>query len=135
MTQKPPTPLWKKLGIKESFHVSTFCAPDDFAETVGPLPEGASLTTDRWTEQTDVAIMFCADQHAMVDSFVFHQSIPQNGAVWIAWPKKSSGKQTDLGDAQVRAYGLDLGLVDNKVCSVDSTWSALRFVIRVEDRV
>ncbi len=26
------------------------------------------------------------------------------------------------------------GLVDNKVCAVDETWSALRFVWRVEHR-
>lgn len=26
------------------------------------------------------------------------------------------------------------GLVDNKICAVDDTWSALRLVIRVADR-
>ena len=37
------------------------------------------------------------------------------------------------GDA-VRARGLATGLVDNKVCAVDETWSGLRFVRRLADR-
>ncbi|MEO1229841.1 MAG: DUF3052 domain-containing protein, partial [Myxococcota bacterium] len=41
---------------------------------------------------------------------------------------------TDLNDGVVRAYGLESGLVDNKVCAVDETWSGLRFVRRLKDR-
>jgi hypothetical protein len=41
---------------------------------------------------------------------------------------------TDLTENAVRAIGLEAGLVDNKVCAVDDTWSGLRFVIRLKDR-
>jgi hypothetical protein len=34
----------------------------------------------------------------------------------------------------VRAEGLAAGLVDNKVCAVDDTWSGLRFVFQLKDR-
>jgi hypothetical protein len=54
----------------------------------------------------------------------------ERGALWIAWPKRSSGLATDLGDLVVREIGLATGLVDNKVCAIDETWSALRFVAR-----
>jgi hypothetical protein len=54
----------------------------------------------------------------------------ERGALWIAWPKRSSGVQTDLSDASVREIGLQTGLVDSKVCAIDETWSALRFVAR-----
>jgi hypothetical protein len=30
--------------------------------------------------------------------------------------------------------GLATGLVDNKVCAIDETWSGLRFVVRREHR-
>jgi hypothetical protein len=34
----------------------------------------------------------------------------------------------------VRDVALPTGLVDNKVCAVDDTWSGLRLVIRLENR-
>ena len=56
------------------------------------------------------------------------------GGLWIAWPKRASGVPTDLDGNIVREVGLAAGLVDNKVCAIDETWSGLRFVVRVEDR-
>jgi hypothetical protein len=57
-----------------------------------------------------------------------------SGGLWVAWPKRASGVSTDLGDGPVRELGLAAGLVDNKVCAIDATWSGLRFVYRVADR-
>ena len=51
-------------------------------------------------------------------------------SLWIAWPKRSSGVASDLDDNVVRQSVLATGLVDNKVCAIDSTWSALRFAAR-----
>jgi hypothetical protein len=56
------------------------------------------------------------------------------GGLWIAWPKRASGVSTDLSDHAVRAAALPRGLVDNKVCALDETWSALRLVWRREKR-
>ncbi|MBI4305671.1 MAG: DUF3052 domain-containing protein [Chloroflexi bacterium] len=62
------------------------------------------------------------------------RAIVPNGALWIAWPKKSSGVPTDLTEDALRDVGLPYGLVDNKVCAIDSTWSGLRFVWRLSRR-
>jgi hypothetical protein len=56
------------------------------------------------------------------------------GSLWIAWPKKASGVASDLSDNAIRASALPRGLVDNKVCALDETWSALRLVWRREKR-
>ena len=58
---------------------------------------------------------------------------PADG-LWIAWPKKSAGIETDLGFDVVQETGLAHGLVDNKSCAIDESWQALRFVYRREDR-
>jgi hypothetical protein len=50
---------------------------------------------------------------------------------WVAWPKKASGVATDVTDGVVREIALPTGLVDNKVCAIDETWSGLRLVIRL----
>jgi hypothetical protein len=56
------------------------------------------------------------------------------GGLWIAWPKRASGVQTDVTENVVRDLGLAAGLVDNKVCAVDQVWSGLRLVYRLRDR-
>ena len=58
---------------------------------------------------------------------------PADG-LWVAWPKKASRIETDLSFEAVQAVGLAAGLVDNKSCSIDDAWQALRFVFRLADR-
>ena len=58
---------------------------------------------------------------------------PADG-LWIAWPKKAAKIETDLTFEVVQEIGLAHGLVDNKSCSIDESWQALRFVYRLEDR-
>jgi hypothetical protein len=58
---------------------------------------------------------------------------PADG-LWIAWPKKAAGIETDLDFSTVQRIGLDAGLVDNKSAAIDGEWQALRFVYRLEDR-
>jgi hypothetical protein len=83
----------------------------------------------------DVIVWFAADRAPLDSRFVALAALLRpSGGLWVCWPKKSSGVRTDLSDNVVRAAGLATGLVDNKVCSVDATWSAQRFVIRLIDR-
>jgi hypothetical protein len=56
------------------------------------------------------------------------------GGLWIAWPKRASGVATDVTEDVVREIALAKGLVDNKDCAIDATWSGLRIVVRVADR-
>jgi hypothetical protein len=62
------------------------------------------------------------------------RALVPSGGLWVAWPKKKSGVATDLTFEPVQEIGLGCGLVDNKVCAIDDTWSGLRFVARVSDR-
>ena len=58
---------------------------------------------------------------------------PADG-LWIAWPKRAAGIETDLTFDVVQQTGLAAGLVDNKSCAIDERWQALRFVYRIKDR-
>jgi hypothetical protein len=51
-------------------------------------------------------------------------------SLWVSWPKKESGKQTDLGENDIRAAILPIGWVDTKVAAIDETWSGLKFLRR-----
>lgn len=127
------TPLPKKLGMKEGMTVAIINAPADFATTLGELPEGVE-THDR-IEASDIHIIFATE--AAVMEPLFHEAmaqIPAEGAIWVAWPKKSSGVETDMTEDTMRELFLPTGMVDNKVCAIDETWSGLRFVVRKENR-
>jgi hypothetical protein len=83
----------------------------------------------------DVVLAFAPDRRALAARFgPASRRLTTTGGLWIAWPKKSSGVPTDLDDNVVREFGLATGLVDNKVCAIDATWSAQRFVVRLRDR-
>jgi hypothetical protein len=83
----------------------------------------------------DVVLAFCPDRARLAKRLptLIERTTPA-GAVWIAWPKMSSGVPTDLTEDGIREIALPLGLVDVKVCAVDDTWSGLKLVRRLTNR-
>ena len=128
------TPLPKKLGIREGSRVAVVSAPDGFARVLGPLPDDVDLRTDA-RGRCDVVVFFVTRRAELARRFPsFVRALETDGGLWVSWPKKTSGVATDLVFDAVQKIGLDAGLVDNKVCAIDGTWSGLRFVRRVADR-
>lgn len=128
------TPLPKKLCIKEGARVALANAPAGFETTLGPLPEGAGFVPAS-RKGLDVVLLFARSRAELVRKFEsLAARIRPDGSLWVAWPKRASGVETDLAEPYVRQHGLDVGLVDVKVCAVDETWSGLRFVYRLKDR-
>ncbi len=128
------TPLTKKLGIKEGFRVALRRSPTGFARRLTPLPRGAKILS-RVGRDMDLLLLF-ADRRAQLerDFARLAAALTPSGMLWVGWPKKSSGVQTDLSFDMVQKLGLGEGLVDNKICALDDTWSGLRFVYRLKDR-
>lgn len=129
------TPLPQKLGIKPSGSVGLVNAPKDFRSTLGPLPEGVTLTPLRAGRSHDVVLLFARDEKALASGLgPATKAMADETALWICWPKKTSPLATSLDENGVRKRGLDAGLVDVKICAVDSDWSGLKFVYRLKDR-
>lgn len=124
------TPLPKKLGIKEDSIVAFERAPEGFGDLLGSLPDGVEIRKSTRGSR-DVIVSFFTRRSSLerrIDSL--GRSIRPDGGLWVAWPKRSSGVETDITEDSVREVVLPLGLVDNKVCAIDETWSALRVVWR-----
>jgi len=130
------TPLAQKLGIKPGHQVALVRAPADFEKTLGDLPENVGVQEGLGGKAPfDVVVAFFskrADLERQLAS-LRRRMAPACG-LWIAWPKKASGVATDMTENAVRDIALPTGLVDNKVCAIDETWSGLRLVIRLEHR-
>jgi hypothetical protein len=127
------TPLPQKLGIKEGHLVVLLQAPDGFAPALEPLPAVRLATA--LAGNADVILFFCRARRELEASLArLHASLSPAGGLWIAWPKKAAKLVTDMTEDVVRELALPRGLVDNKVCAIDETWSGLRLVIRKELR-
>ena len=130
------TPLGQKLGIKPGSRVIVSGAPPGFAAALGKLPNDSVLSDAAISRGSfDVAVLFTKSLSDLVKRFgsVQKRMDPAAG-LWIAWPKRASGVETDLTEDVVRHVALERSLVDNKVCAIDDTWSGLRLVYRVVDR-
>jgi hypothetical protein len=130
------TPLPKKLGVKPGCRLALSGAPRDFERSLGELPDGVkALAFGRAKGPFDVLVAFF-DSEAVFRRLLpkLHAALEPDGGLWIAWPKRASGVKTDMTEDVVRKHGLPRGLVDNKVCAIDATWSGLRLVVRLENR-
>jgi hypothetical protein len=84
---------------------------------------------------TEVVVLFTTSRAELTRRFSsLRDTLGDADGLWIAWPKKAARIETDLTFDTVQRVGLDAGLVDNKSCSIDDRWQALRFVRRVRDR-
>jgi hypothetical protein len=118
----------KKLGIKPETSLALVGAPPGFRkELVGLPPEVRILSGGAQT--TDLTVWFVTAA-AELRTRIAVVAKGMGAGLWIAWPKKASGRRTDLNEAVVRAAGLANGLVDYKVCAINETWSGLKFARR-----
>ncbi len=109
-------------------------APEGFEDTLVKLPDGVSISR-RLRKSSDVIVAFNTRSAELKRRLpALRSALAYDGGLWLAWPKRASGIDTDLGEGIVREHGLAHGLVDNKICAIDQTWSGLRFVYRLGDR-
>ncbi len=126
--------LARKLGIRPGARVAALGAPTGFADLLGPLPDGARLVA-RARPRSDVIVIFATLSADLERRFAAALSaLAVDGGLWLAYPKQTSGVATDLTFTSVQQLGLEAGLVDNKSCAIDATWTALRFVVPLAKR-
>lgn len=135
------TPLWKKLGLKEGSVLLMVKAPRSWR--VSPLPDDVEV--NRSTAFPSEARAGLLDADVVVAFFDSTAELRRSGptlavqlepesSLWIAWPRKAAGRQSDITDQVVRDSLLPVGVVDTKVAALDADWSGLKFVWRLENR-
>lgn len=131
------TPLARKLGLKPGGRLLTRRAPAGFA--VGDPPDGCRTTRLRTGTgagaREDVVLAFFRSLAELGDELpALGEAVFPDGALWIAWPRRAAGHESDIREQDIRDVALPLGLVDVKVAAVGEDWSGLRLVWRTERR-
>ena len=128
------TPLARKLGIRAHSRLFLLAAPGNYAELTAPLPEGVRKVR-RIDTRTDLLHLFVRSAAVLARTLpCVRRAMRPDAVIWVSWPKKASGVDSDISEDRVRALALPLGLVDVKVCAVDETWSGLKLVLRKSGR-
>ena len=133
------TPLWKKLGLKEGRRLLTANAPPGWE--MPEVPGAVSVTmlpakdTGGEGSPEDVLLAFFATLAELTRELPsLSRRIFPEAALWIAWPRRAGGHDSDIHEQDIRDIALPMGLVDVKVAAIDEDWSGLRLVWRRELR-
>src|SRR3954452_20654770 len=128
------TPLLQKLGIKPQTVVATIDAPPGYRKMLGPAA-GLLNFSDTPQKGAEFVHVFAKDRSSLEKHLKrLRRTVADSGTVWVSWPKKSSGVDSDVTEDVIRAIALPLGFVDVKVCAVDDIWSGLKLMVRRESR-
>jgi hypothetical protein len=130
------TPLDKKLGVKAGHAVAVVNDAIKLGALIAKANKEAHVQQNLdGKTPLDVIVFFTKSRTELKKQLsALRKRMAPAAGLWIAWPKKASGVATDITEDTVREIALPTGLVDNKVCAIDETWSGLRLVIRVENR-
>jgi hypothetical protein len=122
--------LAKKLGIRAGATVALLGAPEGIEDRVTGLPDGVSFKrSPRSPGQT--GLLFVESQRDLERTLEkAHRAVAEGGALWVIWPKKSSGRDSGLTQASVRRHLMERHWVDYKIASIDETWTGMVFARR-----
>jgi hypothetical protein len=129
-----PMELIGRLGIRPGGRFAFSDPPVRFSDDLGALPESAvelSLSDDN----LDCIVLFAKTRTDLAESLGRAvRVLAADGSLWVAWPKQLSGYATDVSADVAQAAGLSHGLLDTRRLSLNDGWTAMRFIVRLDDR-
>ena len=108
-------------------------APDQVEELLGDLPAGVTLLRQA-RPPYDVVLLFVTERRMLAKPSRAGREDGSCRRPLGVLAEARVGRCDRRHGGLIRDVVLPLGLVDNKVCAVDETWSGLRIVYRLKDR-
>jgi predicted SnoaL-like aldol condensation-catalyzing enzyme len=117
----------KKLGLKPGMRALVIGAPSGYMDSFAPLPDRVEVSQN--VGGTHEFVQFFATKKADITKSakkLLHSAAP-GALVWITYPKKTSGVESDLSREEVWAAMQGTGWRPVAQIAIDEVWSALRF--------
>jgi predicted SnoaL-like aldol condensation-catalyzing enzyme len=117
----------KKLGLKPGMRALVVGAPPGYVDSLAPLPDRVEISQN--LSSTHEFVQFFATNKSDITKSgkKLVQSAAPGGLVWITYPKKTSGVDSDLSRETVWAAMEGTGWRPVSQIAIDDVWSALRF--------
>jgi len=117
----------KKLGLKSGMRALVLSAPSDYLTSLEPLPDRVEVS--RNLAGTHDFVQFFATWKTEITKSAnkLLRSAAPGAVVWITYPKKTSGVESDLSREEVWAAMESTGWRPVSQIAIDDVWSALRF--------
>jgi len=121
------TSIVNKLGLKPGMRALVFSAPSGYMRSLAPLPEGVVISEK--IDGTHGFVQLFASKKSEIEKSKKKvlQSAASGALVWITYPKKTSGVESDLSREEVWAAMEGTGWRPVSQIAIDDVWSALRF--------
>ncbi|MBI3536500.1 MAG: DUF3052 family protein [Chloroflexi bacterium] len=121
-----------KLGVKPGFLVRVVGTGD--AALLKRVRDKIGRAFARQNERANIILYYPRTFAEITPTLTrLVRALAPNGGIWVITFKKNKGAPY-IPDSQLIPAGLAAKLVDNKICSVSDSMSAMRFVIRKDDR-
>jgi hypothetical protein len=121
------TLIVKKLGLKPGMRALVVAAPSGYVRSLAPLPEGIAVSETIGGTNDFVQIFATRRSEIEKSAKKLLQSSVPGALVWITYPKKTSGMDSDLSREEVWAAMEGTGWRPVAQIAIDDVWSALRF--------
>jgi predicted SnoaL-like aldol condensation-catalyzing enzyme len=117
----------KKLGLKPGMRALILGAPSGYIDSLAPMPDGVAVSESLGSAH-DFVQFFATKKSEITKSMKkLLQSAAPGALVWITYPKKTSGVDSDLSREAVWAAMEGTGWRPVSQIAIDEVWSALRF--------
>jgi hypothetical protein len=113
----------QKLGVRAGDAVCLLEPPRDMPTALGDLPPKVSFVE---SPPAAVTLLFATDPQVLRQQLSELRAFAAKTKLWVCW-KKGKSMGGGVSEGLVRETGISLGLVDYKICSVNSVWSGLLF--------
>jgi len=117
----------KKLGLKPGMRALVVGAPSGYIDSLAPLPDRIDVSESLGSAHDFVQFFATNKSEIAKLAKKLLQSAAPGALVWITYPKKSSGVNSDLSREAVWAAMEGTGWRPVSQIAVDEIWSALRF--------
>ncbi len=121
------SPVAKKLGIKAGMRALVIGAPSGYLKMLAPLPDGTVVSEVGGGMHEFVQFFATRKADVRKSASALLKQAARGALVWITYPKKTSGVESDLSREEVWDAMAGTGWRPVAQIAIDDIWSALRF--------
>ncbi len=125
-----PVQMMDRYASRSASTVRLIEPPRNAVQALGDLPHNVEILDDDSTGTASVTLCFLHKADSLLPTLSRVRGLARTSKLWILWRKGGSAARGDVTEGSLRQKAIDLGLVEYKICSVNTVWSAMLFAAK-----